>query len=164
MKSSASSNFPPLHWRNPAIVGLFRIHLHVFVMSLKHPDIILQWQLTSARPKLKFYLFPPYPTDPEKKPLLKNLYFNFQSRIYFFWISLQTLRIVQCKQCYLSRLFVYLIWLPIIGLCSKTYLKQPLKDIHNKGCLDKWALNAGRKYCGSILQYFWPALCDTRSW
>ena len=30
---------------------------------------------------------------------------------------------------YLSKLFVYLILLPIVGLYSKTCLKQPLKDI-----------------------------------
>ena len=58
LKSSASSNFLPLHRRDPAIVGLFRIHLHVFLMSFKRQngvtpshdmtDIILELQLTSA--------------------------------------------------------------------------------------------------------------------
>ena len=58
LKSSASSNFLPLPWRNTAIVCLLCILLHVFVMSFKHQnnvtrsnamtDIILQWQLTSA--------------------------------------------------------------------------------------------------------------------
>ena len=32
---------------------------------------------------------------------------------------------------------------------------------------DKWALNAGQKYCrmlpGSTLQYFLPALCENQS-
>ena len=58
LKSSASSKFWPLHWRNPAIVGLFCIHLHVFVTFFKSQNdvtlsntmtyLILQWQLTSA--------------------------------------------------------------------------------------------------------------------
>ena len=58
LKSSGSSNFLPLHCRNPAIVGLFRICLNVFVTSFKcqnnvtssniTTDIILQRQLTSA--------------------------------------------------------------------------------------------------------------------
>ena len=50
----------------------------------------------------------------------------------------------------LSKLFVYLILLPIVGLYSKT-----------------WRLNAGQKYCrmlrGSILQYFWPAFREKKS-
>ena len=60
LKSSASSTFPPLRLRNPAIVGLFHIlvHLHVFVTSFKRQndvtpsnamtDVILQWKFTSA--------------------------------------------------------------------------------------------------------------------
>ena len=58
LKSSASSIFPPLHLINPAIVGLFHIHLHVFVTSFKRQnnvtpsnamtDVILQWKFTSA--------------------------------------------------------------------------------------------------------------------
>ena len=40
LKSSASSNFLPLHKRNPSIVGLFRICLHVIVTSFKrHNDV-----------------------------------------------------------------------------------------------------------------------------
>ena len=39
---------------------------------------------------------------------------------------------------------------------------------YNKGLKDKWYLNEGQKYCRmlqeSILQYFWPALSDNRSW
>ena len=77
---------------------------------------------------IKILFVSPYPTDPEKKALLKKNYFNFQSRI-FFLISLQPERIVQCKQCYLSKFFVYSILLPIVGLYSKICLKRPLKDI-----------------------------------
>ena len=106
-------------------------------------------------PKLKFYLFPL--TRPTLKKPYSNNFISIFSQVYFFQISLQPERIVQCKQCYLSKLFVYLIVLPIVGLYSKTCLKRTLKDIH-KGSLDKWALHAGRKYCrmlpGSILQYF----------
>ena len=48
---------------------------------------------------------------------------------------------------------------------SKTCLKRPLKNRQNKDLYDKWLLNEGRKYCPwSILQYFWPALSDNRSW
>ena len=89
--------------------------------------------LNFTGPKLKFYLFPLTRTTLKKKPLLKKILFQFLVKNYFFVISLQTFRIVQCKQCYLSRLFVYLILLPLVGLCSKTCLKRPLKDIHNKG-------------------------------
>ena len=64
-----------------------------------------------------------------KKGPTQKFYFNFQSRIYIFLISLQPESIVQCKQCYLSKLFVYLILLPIVGLYSKTCLKRSLKDI-----------------------------------
>ena len=46
--------------------------------------------------------------------------------------------------------------------------KMATQRYTQKGRLDKWALNAGRKYSrmlpGNILQYFWPALCDNRSW
>ena len=58
LEASDSSNFPPLHIRNPAIVGLFLICLHVFVMSRRRQnnvtmsstmtDVILQLQLISA--------------------------------------------------------------------------------------------------------------------
>ena len=49
---------------------------------------------------------------------------------------------------------MYLILLPIVGLSSKTCIKLPLKDIHNKGHSDKWALNAGRKYCRMLCNTF----------
>ena len=86
----------------------------------------------SCEALIKILFVSPYPTHPEKKALLKEFYFNFQSRIFFF-ISFQTKRIVQCKQRYLSKLLVYLIILPIVGLYSKACLKWPLEDIHNKG-------------------------------
>ena len=64
---------------------------------------------------------------------------------------------------------MYLILLPIVGVYRKTCLKRPLKDIHNNGRLDKRALNEGGMYwrmllSGSILQYFWPAICNNWSW
>ena len=52
---------------------------------------------------------------------------------------------------------MYLILLPIVGLYSKTCLKQPLKDIHNKGRLDKWALDVGQ----SIAECSLGAFCNT---
>ena len=84
------------------------------------------------RPKLKFNLFPLTRLTLKKGPT-QRIIFQFSVKN-FFLISLQTKRIVQCKQCCLSKLFVHLIILPIVGLYSKTCLKWSLiKDIHNKG-------------------------------
>ena len=52
---------------------------------------------------------------------------------------------------------MYLSLLPIVGLYSKTCLKRPLKDIHNKGCYDDWALNVGQ----SIAECSLGAFCNT---
>ena len=87
----------------------------------------------------------PYPTDPEKKVLLKKFYFNFQSRIIFFYFIANLdnflMQTVLSLKKFLEKLFVYLIVLPLVGLYSKTL-----------------RLNEGQKYCrmlpGSILQYF----------
>ena len=117
---------------------VFLIHIFLIVQSL--------------RPKLQFYLFPLTRPTLKKGHTQKSL-FQFQSGIYLFLISLQPERIVQCKQCYLSKLFVYLILLPRVGLYSKTCLKRPLKDIR-KGLTDKWALNAGRKNCRAFCNTF----------
>ena len=46
LKSLASSNFQPLQWRKPPIVGLCRIHLDVFVTSFKCKHRLMPW-LTS---------------------------------------------------------------------------------------------------------------------
>ena len=67
------------------------------------------------RPKLKFYLFPLTRPTLKKGPYSKN-FISIFSQEFFFKISLQTKRIVQCNQCYLSKLFVYSIILPIVGL------------------------------------------------
>ena len=113
------------------------------------------------RPKLKFYSFPFTRPTLKKDPTKKKL-FQFQSRVFFkFHCKLRELSNVNSVIC---KFFVYLTLLPIVGLYSKTCLNRPLKDIHNKGHKDKWALNVGQKYCRSILQYFSPALCDNRSW
>ena len=64
----------------------------------------------TLRPKLKFYLF-----QPEKRPYSKKFISIFSQEYIFFLISLQLDKIVQCKQCYPSKLFVYLILLPIVG-------------------------------------------------
>ena len=77
---------------------------------------------------MKILFVSPYPNDPEKRAYSKK-FISFFSQEYFFLISLQPERIVQCKQCYLSKVFVYLISLPIVGLYSKTCLKRPFKDI-----------------------------------
>ena len=110
-------------------------------------------------PKLKFYLFP-LTRQTLKNALLKQFYFNFQSRILFLNF-IETRENRPINRVILA--FVYLICLPIVGLNSKICLKRPLKDIL-KGRKDKWALNAARKYCrilpGSILQYFCPVLSD----
>ena len=74
-------------------------------------------------PILKFYLFPLTPLTLKKKPY-SNFFFSIFSQDFFFNL-LQTERIVQCKQCYLTKLFVYLILLPIVGLYSKTCIKWP---------------------------------------
>ena len=42
---------------------------------------------------------------------------------------------------------------------SKTCLKRPLKNRQNKDLNDRWS-----KLLQSILQYFWPALSNKRSW
>ena len=62
-------------------------------------------------------------------------------------------------------------FLMVHGHCkySETCLKRPLKNRQNQDHLKGiWYLIAGQKYCrllhGSILQYFWPALSDYRSW
>ena len=75
------------------------------------------------------------------------------------------------KRFELTRLPQYIIVyfkVSIWYIYSKICLKRPLKKRQNKGLKDRWYLNAGQKYCRmlslSILQYFWPALSDNRSW
>ena len=102
---------------------------HGFVISRV---MIGRLQSIIIRPKLKFYFFPLTRPTLKKRPCSKKNISIF-SQEFFFKIPLQTKRIVQCKQCYLRKLFVYLILLPLVGLYSKTCLKWPLKDIHNKG-------------------------------
>ena len=80
--------------------------------------------------KLKFYLFPLTRPTLKKSPYSKNFISIFSQDFFFNFIA-------SLEKCHLSKLFVYLILLPIVGLCSKTCLKWPLKDIHNKGRLDK---------------------------
>ena len=48
--------------------------------------------------------------------------------------------------------------LVIKSLYSKTCLKWPLKRRPNVSFQDQKLLNAGKKYCRMLLQYFWPAL------
>ena len=72
----------------------------------------------------------PYPTDHEKMPLLKKFYFNFCQDFFlkFHCIlrELSNINSVILANCVFNLLH-------IVGLCSKTCLKRPLKDIHNKG-------------------------------
>ena len=79
-------------------------------------------------PKLKFYLFPLTRPTLEKAPSQKIL-LQFSVKIFFFNFIAKLKELSNLK-----KLFVYLILLPIVGLCSKTCLTRPLKDIHNKGC------------------------------
>ena len=50
---------------------------------------------------IKILFASPYPTDPEKRPYSKN-FISIFSQEYFFLISLQPERIVQCKKYYLK--------------------------------------------------------------
>ena len=63
---------------------------------------------------IKILFVSPYPTNPEKRPYSNNFISIFSQELFFFNF-IATEKIVQCKQCYLSRLFVYLILLPIVG-------------------------------------------------
>ena len=67
---------------------------------------------------------------------------------------------IQCKLKNLISILIY--------IYSKICLKRSFKNSQNKSLKDKWKLNEGRKYFRmlslSILQYFWPALSDNRSW
>ena len=108
-------------------------------------------KILAPEAQIKILFVSLYSTDPEKRGYSK-IFISIFSQEYFFLISMQPERIIKCKQCYLSKLFVYIILLSIVGLYSKSCLKQPLKDIR-RGPYDKWVLNAGQKYC-RMLQYF----------
>ena len=41
-------------------------------------------EIKPSRAEIKILFVSPYPTDPEKKPLLKIFFFNFQPRMIFF--------------------------------------------------------------------------------
>ena len=112
---------------NQSVKCRSRSSSHSVCLKSVHRTTTMQSLTPMLGPKLKFYSFPLTRPTLKKGPTQK-FYFNFQSRI-FFKISLQPERIVQCNQCYLSKLFVYLILLPITELYSKTCLEQPLKDI-----------------------------------
>ena len=68
------------------------------------------------RPKLKFYLFPLTQQALKKGPTQKMLFKFSVKNIFLNFIA--TRENCPCKQCYLSKLFVYLILLPIVRLYS----------------------------------------------
>ena len=123
----------------------------------------------TIRPKLKFYLFPLTQPTLKNSPYSKFLISIFSQDFFFYFIA-------NLENCPMLTVFILanclcnLILLPIVGLCSKTYLKRPLKDIHKltkviklRQMSTKYRSKAfcntfGQKYCRmlhvSVLQYF----------
>ena len=144
MKIQLLPTFCPLHWRNPAIVGQFRIHLHVFDTSFKRQndvtpsnaitDIILQWQMTSASACF-----------PHTFKTVTSLFHEHD----FLAMAIQAMcvRILNTVK-------------PVLSGHSKI---DKTKTFMTNGSLMKVESIAE---CSpwSILQYFWPALSDNRSW
>ena len=78
-----------------------------------------------VRPKLKFLFVSPFPTDPEKEPLPKKFYFNFQKRI-IFKKKIQTERIVKFKQCYIFLNKIFLVSI----VCAFSFIAY-IRTIYN---------------------------------